>query len=80
MKILIITLLLLLAGCGLSPEQRMNLGAAMQSWSYQNANTWDRVRAEQAYINNYWQNQRYQQQQLFLMQQQNNILQQRGCR
>ena len=76
MKILIITVLILLAGCNLSPEQRQAIGYGLAASS----NNWTRVQQDIANQNVYWQNQRFQQQQLFLMQQQNNILQQRGCR
>ena len=76
MKILIITLLLLLAGCGLSPEQRQAIGYGLAASS----NNWSSVQRDIAAQNIYWTQYRYQQQQLFLMQQQNNILQQRGCR
>ena len=75
-----ILLLILLSGCAMTPEQRLGMGAALQNWSCQNAATWNRVAAEQAYINNYWQRQNYYQQQNFLLQQQNMILQQRGCK
>ena len=76
MKTLIITALLLLAGCAMNPEQRALMGAAL----YQSGQNWSRVAVEQQVIADRWQNYRYQQQQLYLMQQQNAIMQQRGCR
>jgi hypothetical protein len=69
----IFTLLLLLTGCGLSPEARQSLGAA----GYLVGQQMQQNAREQAAIGAYWQNYRFQQQQIFEMQRTNQILQQR---
>ena len=80
MRIFIITALLLLAGCGLSPEQRQAIGYGLAAGGQNCQANWQQVQQNLANQNAYWTNYRYQQQQLFLMQQQNMILQQRGMR
>ena len=70
---------ILVSSCTLTPEQRAAVGYGLAAGMACSSNNWNRVAAEQAYINNYWTNYRYQQNQLMLMQQQNMILQQQRC-
>jgi hypothetical protein len=73
MKVLILTALLLVSGCGMSPEMRQNLGAALVVSSQNWQNTQDRIAAQNACNQNQW----YQRNMLYEMQNQNRILQQR---
>jgi len=69
-KVLILTALLLLSGCYLSPEQRANLSAG----SYAAGRIMQQEAYNQQAIADRWQNYRFQQQQIFQQQQTNQLL------
>lgn len=76
MKILILILLLLLAGCAMTPEQRDFLGAS----AYVIGANADQYYRNQSALNAYWRDRMYQTQMLYEMQRMNNSLEMRRFR